>query len=46
MQAGREASGSKAPEWRHLYDMENAHIKHHVEQALRAHAIFSSTSTT
>jgi preprotein translocase subunit SecA len=24
----------------HLYDMENAHIKHHVEQALRAHAIF------
>ena len=21
----------------HLYDMENAHIKHHVEQALRAH---------
>src|SRR5688572_2713506 len=25
---------------KHLYDMENAHIKHHVEQALRAHAIF------
>src|ERR687896_724847 len=24
----------------HLYDIENAHIKHHVEQALRAHAIF------
>jgi preprotein translocase subunit SecA len=24
----------------HLYDMDNAHIKHHVEQALRAHAIF------
>ena len=24
----------------HLYDMENAHIKHHVEQALRAHAIY------
>ena len=24
----------------HLYDMENAHVKHHVEQALRAHAIF------
>src|SRR5712691_2129334 len=24
----------------HLYDMENAHIKHHVEQALRAHTIF------
>src|SRR6266481_5744114 len=23
-----------------LYDMENAHIKHHVEQALRAHTIF------
>ena len=25
---------------KHLYDMENAHVKHHVEQALRAHAIF------
>jgi preprotein translocase subunit SecA len=24
----------------HLYDMENAHVKHHVEQALRAHSIF------
>src|SRR6187401_3212311 len=24
----------------HVYDMENAHIKHHVEQALRAHTIF------
>ena len=24
----------------HLYDLENAHIKHHVDQALRAHAIF------
>src|SRR5882672_10960106 len=24
----------------HIYDLENAHIKHHVEQALRAHAIF------
>src|SRR6266849_3652009 len=24
----------------HLYDMENAHVKHHVEQALRAHTIF------
>src|SRR5204862_7277141 len=24
----------------HIYDMENAHIKHHVEQALRAHTIF------
>jgi len=24
----------------HLYDMENAHIKHHVEQALRAHTTF------
>jgi preprotein translocase subunit SecA len=24
----------------HLYDMENAHIKHHVEQALRAHSIY------
>ena len=24
----------------HLYDMENAHVKHHVEQALRAHTIY------
>ncbi|HUR35857.1 MAG TPA: preprotein translocase subunit SecA [Vicinamibacterales bacterium] len=24
----------------HIYDIENAHIKHHVDQALRAHAIF------
>src|SRR6476660_2786088 len=24
----------------HIYDRENAHIKHHVDQALRAHAIF------
>src|SRR5512144_2140694 len=24
----------------HIYDLENAHIKHHVEQALRAHTIF------
>src|SRR2546421_2758470 len=24
----------------HIYDLENAHIKHHVDQALRAHAIF------
>ena len=24
----------------HLYDLENAHIKHHVDQALRAHVIF------
>jgi preprotein translocase subunit SecA len=24
----------------HLYDMENAHLKHHVDQALRAHVIF------
>src|SRR6202049_105254 len=24
----------------HLYDPENAHIKHHVDQALRAHVIF------
>ena len=24
----------------HLYDLENAHIKHHVDQALRAHALF------
>ena len=24
----------------HLYDFENAHLKHHVDQALRAHALF------
>jgi preprotein translocase subunit SecA len=24
----------------HIYDLENAHVKHHVDQALRAHAIF------
>src|SRR5262245_24602287 len=24
----------------HLYDLENAHMKHHVDQALRAHVIF------
>ena len=24
----------------HLYDLENAHVKHHVDQALRAHVIF------
>jgi len=24
----------------HIYDLENAHIKHHVDQALRAHAIY------
>src|SRR3982075_830772 len=24
----------------HLYDLENAHIKHHVNQALRAHVLF------
>jgi preprotein translocase subunit SecA len=24
----------------HVYDLENAHIKHHVDQALRAHALF------
>src|SRR5215212_460216 len=24
----------------HIYDLENAHIKHHVDQALRAHAFF------
>jgi preprotein translocase subunit SecA len=24
----------------HIYDLENAHIKHHVDQALRAHVIF------
>jgi preprotein translocase subunit SecA len=24
----------------HLYDFENAHLKHHVDQALRAHVIF------
>jgi preprotein translocase subunit SecA len=24
----------------HIYDMENAHVKHHVDQALRAHALF------
>jgi preprotein translocase subunit SecA len=24
----------------HLYDFENAHLKHHVDQALRAHSIF------
>ena len=24
----------------HLYDMENAHLKHHVDQALRAHTLF------
>jgi preprotein translocase subunit SecA len=24
----------------HLYDFENAHLKHHVDQALRAHTIF------
>src|ERR1700757_290644 len=24
----------------HLYDFENAHIKHHVDQALRAHTLF------
>src|SRR5438094_2003231 len=24
----------------HLYDLENAHIKHHVDQALRAHVVF------
>src|SRR5262245_1266907 len=24
----------------HLYDVENAHLKHHVDQALRAHVIF------
>src|SRR6185503_3632325 len=24
----------------HLYDLENAHIKHHVDQALRAHTLF------
>src|SRR5436190_13915765 len=24
----------------HLYDLENAHIKHHVDQALRAHVLF------
>src|SRR3954467_10211724 len=24
----------------HIYDMENAHIKHHVDQALRAHVLF------
>ncbi|MQA30124.1 MAG: preprotein translocase subunit SecA [Luteitalea sp.] len=24
----------------HIYDLENAHIKHHVDQALRAHALF------
>ena len=28
------------PERRPLYDLENAHIKHHVDQALRAHALF------
>jgi preprotein translocase subunit SecA len=24
----------------HIYDMENAHVKHHVDQALRAHVLF------
>jgi preprotein translocase subunit SecA len=24
----------------HLYDLENAHVKHHVDQALRAHTLF------
>ena len=24
----------------HIYDLENAHVKHHVDQALRAHTIF------
>src|SRR5207302_4735997 len=24
----------------HIYDMENAHLKHHVDQALRAHVVF------
>jgi preprotein translocase subunit SecA len=24
----------------HIYDLENAHIKHHVDQALRAHCLF------
>ncbi|MGE0450186.1 MAG: preprotein translocase subunit SecA [Vicinamibacterales bacterium] len=24
----------------HIYDLENAHVKHHVDQALRAHVIF------
>jgi preprotein translocase subunit SecA len=24
----------------HIYDLENAHIKHHVDQALRAHSLF------
>ena len=24
----------------HIYDLENAHVKHHVDQALRAHAIY------
>src|SRR5438132_9920800 len=24
----------------HIYDLENAHIKHHVDQALRAHGLF------
>ena len=30
----------------HLYDLENAHIKHHVDQALRAHACSTATWTT
>ena len=25
----------------HIYDLENAHIKHHVDQALRAHTLFN-----
>src|SRR5207245_9120884 len=24
----------------HIYDLENAHIKHHVDQALRAHTLY------
>jgi preprotein translocase subunit SecA len=33
MLAGRLSGG-------HIYDLENAHIKHHVDQALRAHTLY------
>ncbi len=38
--AESRADAAPPPNGGHIYDLENAHVKHHVDQALRAHAIY------
>ena len=40
MAEGRADAAATVCNGGHIYDLENAHIKHHVDQALRAHALF------